>query len=37
MGIDSDKAKHYFEKAHSLAKTVTDKQTIQKKIDKLKS
>jgi RNA polymerase sigma-70 factor (ECF subfamily) len=36
-GIDNDKAKHYFEKAHSLAKTVTDKQTIQKKIDKLKS
>jgi RNA polymerase sigma factor (sigma-70 family) len=34
-GIDNDKAKKHFEKALSLAKTLTDKQTIQKKIDKV--
>jgi RNA polymerase sigma-70 factor (ECF subfamily) len=33
--IDSKKAKLNFEKAFSLAKTQTDKQTIQNKIDKL--
>lgn len=33
--IDNKKAKHNFQKALSLAKTQTDKQTIQKKIDKL--
>lgn len=32
---DSAKAKQYFEKALSLAKTQTDKLTIQKKIDKI--
>lgn len=32
-GIDNDKAKQNFEKALSLAKTLTDKRTIQKKID----
>jgi len=34
-GIDNKKARQNFEKAISLAKTQTDKQTIQKKIDKL--
>lgn len=33
--IDTNKAKMNFQKAISLAKTQTDKQTIQKKIDKL--
>jgi len=33
--IDNNKARQNFEKAISLAKTQTDKQTIQKKIDKL--
>jgi len=33
--IDNNKAKQNFQKAISLAKTQTDKQTIQKKIDKL--
>ena len=33
--IDNKKAKQNFQKALSLAKTQTDKQTIQKKIDKL--
>ncbi len=33
--IDNKKAKQHFEKALVLAKTQTDKQTIQKKIDKL--
>lgn len=31
-GIDNKKAKHYFQKAFSLAKTTADKQTIQKKM-----
>jgi RNA polymerase sigma factor (sigma-70 family) len=34
-GIDNKKAKDNFRSAYSLAKTQTDKQTIQKKIDKL--
>jgi RNA polymerase sigma factor (sigma-70 family) len=34
-GIDNSKAKENFQTALSLAKTQTDKQTIQKKIDKL--
>ena len=34
-GIDNNKATQNFQKAISLAKTQTDKQTIQKKIDKL--
>ena len=34
-GIDNKKAKQNFQKANSLAKTQTDKQTIQKKIDQL--
>ena len=34
-GIDNTKAKQYFEKAISIAKTQTDKKTIQKKIDSL--
>ena len=34
-GIDDNKAKQNFDKAFSLAKTQTDKQTIQKKIDSL--
>ena len=34
-GIDNGKAKQNFEKALSLAKTLTDRQTIQKKIEKL--
>ncbi len=34
-GIDNRKAKEHFEKAYSLAKTHTDKQAIQNKIDKL--
>ncbi len=34
--IDNKKAIQNFQKAVSLAKTQTDKQTIQKKIDKLK-
>lgn len=33
--VDNNKAKFNFEKAHALAKTQTDKQTIQKKIDEL--
>jgi RNA polymerase sigma-70 factor (ECF subfamily) len=33
--IDSNKATQNFQKAISLAKTQTDKQTIQRKIDKL--
>jgi RNA polymerase sigma-70 factor (ECF subfamily) len=33
-GIDNEKAKENFQKALSLAKTQTDKQAIQKKIDK---
>jgi len=33
--IDNKKAKDYFQKALELAKTQTDKQTIQKKIEKL--
>jgi RNA polymerase sigma-70 factor (ECF subfamily) len=33
--IDTDKARLHFEKALALAKTPTDKQTIQKKIDQL--
>jgi RNA polymerase sigma-70 factor (ECF subfamily) len=33
--VDDNKAKENFQKALSLAKTMTDKQTIQKKIDKL--
>jgi RNA polymerase sigma factor (sigma-70 family) len=33
--LDNNKAKQNFQKALSLAKTQTDKQTIQKKIDKL--
>jgi len=36
-GIDSNKAKENFQKAISLAKTHTDKQTIQRKIDKLQT
>jgi RNA polymerase sigma factor (sigma-70 family) len=34
-GIDNNKARQHFKQALSLAKTHTDKQTIQKKIDKL--
>jgi RNA polymerase sigma-70 factor (ECF subfamily) len=34
-GIDNDKARHNFKKAISFAKTQTDKQIIQRKIDKL--
>jgi RNA polymerase sigma-70 factor (ECF subfamily) len=34
-GSDDNKAKQHFQKARSLAKTQADKQTIQKKIDKL--
>lgn len=34
-GIDNKKAKQHFEKALALAKTQTDKQTIQNKIEKL--
>ena len=34
-GIDNEKAKQNFQKAISLAKTSTEKQAIQKKIDKL--
>ena len=34
-GIDDKKAKENFQKAFALAKTQTDKQTIQKKIDQL--
>jgi predicted negative regulator of RcsB-dependent stress response len=33
--IDNKKAKEHFEKAHSLAKTLTDKNIIQVKIDKI--
>src|SRR4029079_950989 len=36
-GIDDNEAKQNFQKAMALAKTQTDKQTIQKKIDKLAS
>jgi RNA polymerase sigma-70 factor (ECF subfamily) len=32
MGIDSEKARQNFQIALELAKTITDKQTIQKKI-----
>jgi RNA polymerase sigma-70 factor (ECF subfamily) len=35
-GLDNDKARQNFEKAISLAKTQTDRQTIQNKIDKLR-
>lgn len=35
-GINNNKAKEYFEKAFGLAKTETDKQTIQKRITELK-
>lgn len=35
IGIDNIKAKENFEKAVSLARTITDKQTIQKKIENL--
>jgi RNA polymerase sigma factor (sigma-70 family) len=34
-GIDNKKAKQIFQQAYSLAKTQTDKQTIQKKIDRI--
>jgi RNA polymerase sigma factor (sigma-70 family) len=34
-GIDNQKAKQHFEKAHSLAKTETDKRTIQNRIKTL--
>ena len=34
-GIDNNKAKANFKAAYALAKTQTDKQTIQKKIDAL--
>jgi RNA polymerase sigma factor (sigma-70 family) len=34
-GIDSEKAKQNFQEAYALAKTQTDKQALQKKIDKL--
>ena len=34
-GIDNTKAKQHFEKALTLAKTLTDKQTIDKKINKI--
>ena len=34
--IDNEKAAQNFGKAHALAKTQTDKQTIQKKIDKIR-
>ena len=34
-GIDNVKAKQNFQQALALAKTITDKQTIQKKIDNL--
>jgi RNA polymerase sigma-70 factor (ECF subfamily) len=34
-GLNNDKAKEHFEKALSMAKTNTDKLTIQKKIEKL--
>ncbi|WP_073399475.1 RNA polymerase sigma factor [Mucilaginibacter sp. OK098] len=34
-GIDNQKAKQNFQKAFSIAKTQTDKQSIQRKIDKL--
>jgi RNA polymerase sigma-70 factor (ECF subfamily) len=33
--IDNTKARHYLQKAHSLAKTQTEKQNIQQKIDNL--
>ena len=36
-GIDNEIAKQNFQKAFSLAKTNTDKQTIQKKIEKIHS
>jgi len=36
-GVDSNKAKENFQKAISLAKTHTDKQTLQRKIDKLQT
>jgi RNA polymerase sigma factor (sigma-70 family) len=35
LDIDAGKARDYFRKAHVLAKTQTDKRTIQKKIDAL--
>ncbi|HYM21262.1 MAG TPA: DUF6596 domain-containing protein [Candidatus Kapabacteria bacterium] len=34
-GIDTMKAKQYFQTAYSLAKSATDKQTIRKKMDKV--
>ncbi|MDB5130678.1 MAG: sigma-70 family polymerase sigma factor [Mucilaginibacter sp.] len=34
-GIDNQKAKEHFKKALLLARTITDKQTIQKKIDEI--
>lgn len=34
-GINDEKARQHFQKAFALAKTTTDKQTIQKKIEKL--
>jgi RNA polymerase sigma factor (sigma-70 family) len=36
-GIDRDRAKHHYQMALSLASTLTDKQTILKKIEKLSS
>ena len=36
-GIDNRKAQEHFQKAISLAKTHTEKQTIQRKIDKLEN
>jgi len=33
--VDNEKAREYFTKAVSLAKTITEKQAMQKKIDKL--
>jgi RNA polymerase sigma-70 factor (ECF subfamily) len=34
-GIDNRKARDHFEKAYLLAKTTTDKNTIQRHIDRL--
>ena len=34
-GIDNKKARQHFQRAQTLAKTQTDKQTLQKKLDKL--
>ncbi|MGZ4001172.1 MAG: hypothetical protein ACXVIY_11110 [Mucilaginibacter sp.] len=36
-GIDNEVAKKHLQKAHSLAKTQTDKQVIQLKIDQLQN